>query len=61
MNKSILQRVEHIEELLGNEPSPGKLSLALQESVDRIIRRGEIAEELKERKHGESARKDGRQ
>lgn len=37
--KTLVKRIGHIEDLLGNEPSPGKLSPALQEAVDRIIGR----------------------
>lgn len=38
-DKNLLRRLEHIEDLLGNEPSPGELSPDLKEAVDRLIRR----------------------
>jgi hypothetical protein len=37
--KTLVKRIGHIEDLLGNEPSPGKLSPALQDAVDRIHKR----------------------
>jgi hypothetical protein len=52
MNKSILQRVEHIEDLLGNEPRPGELSSVLQEAVDRLLKRLGNAEKASEDSKG---------
>lgn len=39
MSSNLSRRLERIEELLGNEPRPGELSPALQEAVDRILKR----------------------
>lgn len=43
--KNIMRRIENIETLLGDEPPPGKLSPALQEAVDKLIRRLELNED----------------
>jgi len=37
--KTFVRRLEHLEDILGHEPPPAELSPALQEAVDKIVRR----------------------
>ena len=42
---TISRRLKHIEKLLGDKPKPGKISPALQASIDKILGRDKKAEE----------------
>ena len=52
MTSNLSRRLERIEELLGDEPRPGELSPALQESVDRLLKRLSNAEKIPEDSKG---------
>ena len=52
MSSNLQKRINRIQDILGDEPSPGELSPALQASVDLILKRYGNAEKVPEDSKG---------
>jgi hypothetical protein len=52
LTSNLSRRIEHIEAVLRDEPRPGELSPALQEAVDRILKRLTPADKVPEDSEG---------